>query len=219
MKIMMVRQACCSQDDQIGPLDAFYEVDERCRLDEFLDAVESSGFLQFSSTHSAMGCVFAGKEVARVFRPLYLVRRKPTFTIDPATLVRDIPTRGHVGFFFDSGPGETGTIATDEKSLRTSHGPAFEPMLRRLLQIGLRVLLCLSAVLSVLTLYVGLVAGFNLGRLDRPGVTIAWLVLVLLPIGVYRIIRTPPRSTLTLAACALLLWLPPCLLVLQALLK
>lgn len=215
MKIMVLRQACCSHDDQIGPLDAIYDVDDQCRLDEFLDAVEASGFLQFSSTHSAMGCFFAGREVARVFRSHHLVRRKPVFTIDPATLVRDIPKRGQVEFFFANGA--TGAVATGEKSLEASKGSASEPMVRQVLQIGLRVLLCLSAVLSGLTLYVGLVAGFNLWRLDRPGVTIVWLILVLLPIAVYRIIRRPPRSTLALGACALLLWVPPCLLVVQAL--
>ncbi len=219
MKIMVRRQACCSQDDQIGPLEATYDVDERCRLDEFLDAVEASGFLQFSSTHAAMSCLFAGREVARVFRPLYLVRRKPAFTIEPATLVRSIPTRGFVEFIFNSGRRGIEAVASAAEPLEMPHGSTPESMVRRVLHACLRVLLYLAAVLSVLTLFVGLVAGFNLWRMDRPGVTIAWLVLVLLPIAVYRIIRVPPRSTLALGASVLVLWAPPCLLMLRALLK
>lgn len=104
MQILVLREACCFQDDQMGPLEATYEVDERCRLDDFLEAVERSGFLQFSSTHTTMSCRFADKEVARVFKPSLLVRRKPDVNVDPATLVRDLALQGTVDFVFVRGP-------------------------------------------------------------------------------------------------------------------
>lgn len=213
MKIMVVRQACCSQDDQIGPLEAEYEVDERCRLDEFLEAVELSGFLQFSSTHARMSCRIGGRKVGTVFGPGHLVRRKSWHAIDPASLVRDLASKGMVEFVFENDAEMTRAGAMGGSSL-VAPSQAW-----RALYASTRILLPLSSVLAMLAVLVGLVAGFNLWKLDRSGVTIAWLTYVLLPVVVYRVVRTPPRSTCLLAMFALALWAPPCGLLISTLVK
>lgn len=208
-----MRQACCFQDDQIGPLEAEYDVDEKCRLDEFLDAVERSGFLQFSSTHAQMSCRIGGRKVGTVFGPGYLVRRKPVHAIDPTSLIRNIPSKGAIEFVFEKDLGMP----------RSGAARAFDPVAPsrawRALYASIRILLPLSSVLAVLALVVGLVAGFNLWKLDRPWVTIAWLMYVLLPVVVYRVVRTPPRATGALAVFALALWAPPCSLLVNTLVK
>lgn len=213
MKIMVVRQACCAQDDQIGPLEAEYDVDKKCRLDEFLDAVERSGFLQFSSTHARMSCRIGGRKVGTVFGSGYLVRRKPVHAIDPATLIRDIPSDGAVEFVFENDSGMKRSGAS------VAFGSVAPSQAWRALYASMRILLPISSVLAVLALVVGLVAGFNLWKLDRPGITIAWLTFLLLPVAVYRVVRTPPRTTYLLAMLALALWAPPCSFMVSTLMK
>jgi hypothetical protein len=202
VKIQVVRQACCSQDDQIGPLEMAFDVKPDCRLDEFLSVVQRSGFLQFSSSHSEMSCRFAGREVARVFSPYRLVGRKTRFAFAPETPVHDIPTRGIVEFDFDRPSTAVTAVGMDEARPPDS-------MLRRALRASLAVLLFVSGVLSVFALVVGLTFGFNLWRWDRPGVTVGWLVLVLLPLAVYRVVKNEPRSMRVLAVCAIVFWVPP----------
>ncbi|RYE60511.1 MAG: hypothetical protein EOP20_02335, partial [Hyphomicrobiales bacterium] len=189
MKIMVMRQACCFQDDQIGPLEAEYDVDEKCRLDEFLEAVERSGFLQFSSTHARMSCRIGGRKVATVFGPSYLVRRKPVHAIDPASLICNIPSKGAIEFAFEKNPG------MPRSGVTRASDPVAPSRAWRALYASICTLLPLSSVLAVLALVVGLVAGFNLWKLDRPGITIALLIFVLLPVAVYRVVRSPPRVT------------------------
>lgn len=213
MKIMVVRQACCAQDDQIGPLEAEYDVDEKCRLDEFLDAVDRPGFLQFSSTHVRMSCRIGGRKVGTVFGSSYLVRRKPVCAIDPASLIRNILSEGAIEFVFDNDPGMTSSGAT-----RTSDSVAPSRAWRALYASMCILLLC-SSIFALLALVVGLVAGFNLWKWDRPWATIAWLVFLLLPVVVYRVVRTPPRTTYLLGVFALVLWAPLCSLIVSTLMK
>lgn len=213
MKISVLRQACCAQDDQIGPLEADYDVDETCRLNEFMDAVERSGFLQFSSTHAQMSCRIGGRKVGTVFGSGYLVRRKPVHAIDPATLIRDIPSDGAVEFVFENDSGRKWSGAS------VAFGSVAPSQAWRALYASMRILLPISSVVSVLALIVGFVAGFSLWKWDRPWVTIAWLMYVLLPVVVYRVVRTPPRATCVLAVFALALWAPPCSLLVGTLMK
>lgn len=208
MKIHVVREACCSQDDQIGPLEMTFDVKPDCRLDEFISTVQRSGFLQFSSSHCEMRCRFAGREVARVFSPYRLIGRKTRFAIDPGTPVRNIPSRGIVEFDFDRASTAVEVGGTDAAA-------PLESMARRALRASLAVLLFVSGVLSVFALVVGLTFGFNLWRWDRPGVTAGWLVLVLLPLAVYRVVKTEPRSMRVLAVCAIVFWIPPLYLMLR----
>ncbi|MDB5846900.1 MAG: hypothetical protein JWP29_652 [Rhodoferax sp.] len=101
MKIDVHREACCAQDDQLGPLAMSLEVAEQCSLAEFLAAVAAARFLQYSATHTALHCRVAGRPVATVFSPYTLPVRTPEFVVSPATLLHDLATDHRVVFHFD----------------------------------------------------------------------------------------------------------------------
>lgn len=101
MNVDVIRDACCSQDDQLGPLDMRYELPDDCNLEAFLTAVMSSRFLQFSSSHVEMSCRFGGKEVARVFSPYESPLRSREFAVAPGTTLRSLTGAGAVEFVFD----------------------------------------------------------------------------------------------------------------------
>lgn len=66
MKINVIRQACCSADDQVNRLDAVYDVDDSTTLEELLRRILSSGFLQYSSTHNRLSAEVAGRQLAEI---------------------------------------------------------------------------------------------------------------------------------------------------------
>ena len=101
MKIAVHREACCSQDDQLGPLDMAFELDGECRLDAFLAAVMGARFLQFSSSHTEMSCRVAGQEVARVFSPYAAPQQATAFVAAPDALVHSLAPHGAIEFVFD----------------------------------------------------------------------------------------------------------------------
>ncbi|MGY8818961.1 MAG: hypothetical protein ACKVLM_06105 [Pseudomonadales bacterium] len=61
MKIKLSRQACCAQDDQIGPLEIYLELPEGSKMWELAQTVGQSNFLQFSSSHNILNAFCAGK--------------------------------------------------------------------------------------------------------------------------------------------------------------
>src|SRR4051812_19316608 len=101
MKIAVHREACCSQDDQLGPLDMDFELDASCRLDALLAAVMGARFLQFSSSHTEMSCRAEGRELARVFSPYAVPQRATAFVAAPDALVDSLAPGGAVEFVFD----------------------------------------------------------------------------------------------------------------------
>ncbi len=101
MNIDVLREACCSQDDQLGPLEKRYELPGDSTLQEFLAAVMASRFLQFSSSHVEMSCRVGGKEVARVFSPYELPRRSTEFSVPAETHAGAMVGTGVVEFVFD----------------------------------------------------------------------------------------------------------------------
>lgn len=60
MKIEVRRQACCAQDDQLGPLVMFIDVSHSTRVWELAKKIGESGFLQFSGTHSLIDVLCKG---------------------------------------------------------------------------------------------------------------------------------------------------------------
>ena len=103
MKLDVKREACCSQDDQMGPLDKSFEVPDACSLGDLVAAVLGSRFLQFSSTHTEMRCRIAGKEVATVFSPYAVPAQEPAFHLPPATTVQSLASNNAVEFVFRLG--------------------------------------------------------------------------------------------------------------------
>ncbi|MGH1451355.1 MAG: hypothetical protein ACRBBM_18275 [Pseudomonadaceae bacterium] len=62
MKIEVTRQACCSQDDQIGPLKMVIDVPEGAAIWELAKQIGEARFLQFTGTHDTIA-VYSGQQL------------------------------------------------------------------------------------------------------------------------------------------------------------
>lgn len=62
MKIEVTRQACCFQDDQIGPLKMVVDMPDGAAIWELAKEIGEAGFLQFSGTHSFIA-VYCGQKL------------------------------------------------------------------------------------------------------------------------------------------------------------
>jgi hypothetical protein len=67
MKVRVFRQACCAADDQVGPLDAEYEIQDNKPLSYLIELISASRFLQFSSTHNQISGEIAGKSIVEMY--------------------------------------------------------------------------------------------------------------------------------------------------------
>jgi hypothetical protein len=61
MRIEVTREACCSQDDQLGPLSLQFELPEESLIWELAREIGEANFLQFSSPHNVIDAYCAGK--------------------------------------------------------------------------------------------------------------------------------------------------------------
>ncbi|WP_371436612.1 hypothetical protein [Polaromonas sp.] len=101
MKVKVHREACCAQDDQLGPLENNFELADDCTVADFIDAVVSSRFLQFSSTLTRMVCRVADKEFAILFSPHEAPAREPQFRVSPHGAIKKLATTLIFNFVFD----------------------------------------------------------------------------------------------------------------------
>ncbi len=69
MNIQVIREACCAADDQLGPLDASYEITPETSLAELVERIVQSRFLQFSSTHHHLCGESNGRLLVEVHAP------------------------------------------------------------------------------------------------------------------------------------------------------
>ena len=83
VQVMVGRQACCSADDQLGPLDTTYWLAPDDSFGSLVAQIEQSCFLQFSSTHTRLTGEVNGLPVVEVFSPHSQQVRPPVF-IQPA---------------------------------------------------------------------------------------------------------------------------------------
>ena len=63
MKIEVIREACCSQDDQLGPLSIEVEIPEKAMVWELAREIGEANFLQFSGSHRIIDVYCAGKHL------------------------------------------------------------------------------------------------------------------------------------------------------------
>lgn len=103
MKFHVTREACCSQDDQLGPLDLAFEMGADATLQDLTEAVIRSGFLQFTSTHSVMVGQLGNEALVRVFGPHSGRPQVPQYLKEAGLLVRDlsVPREPHLRFVFN----------------------------------------------------------------------------------------------------------------------
>jgi len=90
MKIVVRREACCFQDDQIGPLESEFCVDDGATFASFIDEVVASGFLQYSSTHNHLTGEADGRALVEVFAPAGTRSRPSEFKVDADARVADL---------------------------------------------------------------------------------------------------------------------------------
>lgn len=97
MQILIVREACCAADDQLGPLEAKYEIAPNGTLGELVAQIRASRFLQFSSTHDRLSGEVDGAclvEICASGGP------PPTFHVDQTSLVAHVIGSRTFSFFF-----------------------------------------------------------------------------------------------------------------------
>jgi hypothetical protein len=81
MQILVTREACCAQDDQLGPLDATYALEPGATLRELVEQIIRSGFLQYSSSHTSMLGKAGSVEIVKVYSSYYLPGRAPEYLV------------------------------------------------------------------------------------------------------------------------------------------
>lgn len=83
MLVRVLREACCAQDDQMGPLEATYEVAPASTFGDLIASIVDSRFLQYSSSHVVLQGEVDGVPVVRVFSAHYTRNRPAEFFVDP----------------------------------------------------------------------------------------------------------------------------------------
>lgn len=97
LQVTVARQACCSADDQAGPLEAVYALHEEAILADLVERIQASKFLQFSSTHNRLSGEVDGVCVVEVFAGW---GRGPQFHADPAERVAPLMAGRPLCFHF-----------------------------------------------------------------------------------------------------------------------
>src|SRR5262245_45074050 len=100
MQVRVVRDACCSQDDQVGPLEAAYLLTLDATVIDLVRAVVDSGFLQFSSTHLCVTGSTSGVPFVTVCESDHGPRFAPQFLIPPETPLAPLVANCAVEFRF-----------------------------------------------------------------------------------------------------------------------
>lgn len=99
MCIEITRQACCSQDDQMGPLEMTFDVQPNNSLRSLVAQVIERGFLQYSSTHTTMIGTADGIDIVRVNSPYYK-NEQPEYLVDPELPISEVTKNGSIHFRF-----------------------------------------------------------------------------------------------------------------------
>lgn len=100
VQITVSRQACCSADDQVGPLEAHYWLVQKDSFGVLIEYIRQSNFLQFSSTHTRLTGEVNGRRVVEVYSPHSAQPRPPLFLQDADSNALVVLEDGELSFFF-----------------------------------------------------------------------------------------------------------------------
>jgi hypothetical protein len=100
MKITVHRQACCSQDDQCGPLEAEYSIESDASFSSLIQEIIKSGFLQFSSTHNRISGEVDNKKLVEIFSAYSPNAKQPEFDVAPGARATDLLSGKILSFRF-----------------------------------------------------------------------------------------------------------------------
>ena len=96
----ILREACCAQDDQLGPLEARYEIRQGTTIGELVASVVESRFLQYSASHVSLVAFVGDRPLVRVFSAHHAPNRSPEFNVPSTALVTDLVGKQAVNFRF-----------------------------------------------------------------------------------------------------------------------
>lgn len=102
LQVRVLRDACCSQDDQLGPLEATYSFGAGATLADLVTAVIDSPFLQYSSSHTTLTGFIADTAFVKVFSRFHLPDQAPEFLAARDALLESTVTGKVVEFRFVS---------------------------------------------------------------------------------------------------------------------
>lgn len=100
VRVMVSRQACCSADDQMGPLDTTYWLAPEDSFGALVEQILESCFLQFSSTHTRLTGEVNGLPVVEVFSPHSPQVRHPVFIQPAEASALAVLSGGELSFYF-----------------------------------------------------------------------------------------------------------------------
>lgn len=100
VRVMVSRQACCSADDQMGPLDTTYWLAPNDNFGTLIEQIQQSCFLQFSSTHTRLTGEVNGLPVVEVFSPHSHQVRPPVFIQPAEANALGVLSGGELSFYF-----------------------------------------------------------------------------------------------------------------------
>jgi hypothetical protein len=99
MRIDITREAVCAADDQCGPLEMVAEIEPSGSIQDLVGVIESSRFLQFSSSHTSIVGFVGGIPVVRVFSPHHS-RNKAEYFLPEHSGVAEVIGSGRLDFKF-----------------------------------------------------------------------------------------------------------------------
>lgn len=99
MKILIERDACCGADDQIGPLALSTEMAPDSSLEEFVQRIRETGFLQYTATHHTIFGEAAGQTLVSIGSETHAQGEIKWF-VDRTRTVREFIPRGRIRFVF-----------------------------------------------------------------------------------------------------------------------
>jgi len=100
VRVQVLRDACCAQDDQLGPLEATYDVPPGASIGDLVSIVVESRFLQYSSSHTSLVGLVGEKPFVRVFSSYYAPNRGPEFVLPSTELVSTVLGNQTIEFRF-----------------------------------------------------------------------------------------------------------------------
>jgi len=100
MQIQVSREACCAQDDQLGPLEMVYNLSSDATLSELVQKIVASRFLQYSSSHTTMLGEAGTVGVVKVFSAYYCGNKEAEFLAAPDEPVRSVIAANVLHFRF-----------------------------------------------------------------------------------------------------------------------
>lgn len=96
MIVHIIREACCSQDDQLGPLEIQLEFEENVTLEQVIKEICTVKFLQYSSSHNHM----LGRADDQKIVEILLPQEEIIFHIQKDNLVKNLMAESGFSFSF-----------------------------------------------------------------------------------------------------------------------